>query len=68
MHLELSLNCRIHSYLTASGVLELITKRCLKVREPIENQQQLLLPLLAMIGFVTKIVEICPRGELRVEI
>lgn len=33
------------------------------MREPIENQQQLLLPLLAMIGFVTKITEICPRGE-----
>lgn len=53
----------LFSYLTASGVFELITKRCLKIREPIENQQHLLLPLLAMIGFITKITEICPRGS-----
>lgn len=48
-------------YLTASGILEQITKKCLMVREPIENQQSLLLPLLAMIGFVTKISEISTR-------
>lgn len=48
-------------YLTASGILENITKKCLMVREPIENQQSLLLPLLAMIGFVTKVSEISTR-------
>ena len=52
-----------YSYITASGILELITKKCLKVREPIESQQSLLLPLLAMMGLLTKITEICPRGN-----
>lgn len=33
------------------------------VREPIENQQSLLLPLLAMIGFLTKIAEISTRDS-----
>lgn len=33
------------------------------VREPIENQQSLLLPLLAMIGFLTKITEITTRDN-----
>ncbi|KAG5670752.1 hypothetical protein PVAND_000993 [Polypedilum vanderplanki] len=46
-------------YITASGLLEIVTKKCLKVREPIENQQNLLLPLLSMIGFVTKVTEVC---------
>lgn len=53
----------IRSYLTASGILEQITKKCLMVREPIENQQSLLLPLLAMIGFLTKISEISTRDH-----
>jgi len=53
-----------YSYITASGILELITKKCLKVREPIENQQGLLLPLLAMMGLLTKIAEICPKSKL----
>ncbi|XP_070496393.1 S phase cyclin A-associated protein in the endoplasmic reticulum [Chironomus tepperi] len=53
----------ILSYITASGILELITKKCLKVREPIENQQSLLLPLLAMMGLLTKIAEICPKNK-----
>ncbi|CAG9799097.1 unnamed protein product [Chironomus riparius] len=51
------------SYITASGILELITKKCLKVREPIENQQSLLLPLLSMMGLLTKITEICPKNK-----
>lgn len=33
------------------------------VREPIENQQSLLLPLLAMVGFLTKITEIATRDN-----
>jgi hypothetical protein len=49
------------SYLTATEILEQITRKCLLVREPIENQQSLLLPLLAMIGFLTKISEISTR-------
>lgn len=51
------------SYLTATGILEQITKKCLMVREPIENQQSLLLPLLAMVGFLTKITEIATRDN-----
>lgn len=34
------------------------------VREPIENQQSLLLPLLAMIGFITKIIEVSSRENI----
>ncbi|CRL00819.1 CLUMA_CG014070, isoform A [Clunio marinus] len=52
------------SYLTSSGIIEQITRKCLMVREPIENQQSLLLPLLAMIGFLTKIIEISTRDNL----
>lgn len=53
----------LFSYLSATGILEQITKKCLMVREPIENQQSLLLPLLAMVGFLTKISEISTRDN-----
>lgn len=33
------------------------------VREPIEHQQSLLLPLLACVGFLTKITEISTRDN-----
>jgi hypothetical protein len=52
-----------YSYIVASGIIEQISRRCYNVREPIENQQSLLLPLLAMIGFLSKIIEICPKNE-----
>lgn len=42
----------------SSGILELLSKQLLAVREPIESHQKLLLPLLAKIGFVTKVVEV----------
>ncbi|CAO1304056.1 unnamed protein product [Diamesa serratosioi] len=50
-------------YITASGILQQISRKCLRIREPIENQHSLLLPLMAMIGFLTKITEICPPDD-----
>lgn len=63
-------SCRIQdlfylfcSYIVASGIIEHITRKICSMKESIENQQNLLLPLLAMLGFLTKITEICPKGK-----
>lgn len=53
-----SLSQSFHSYLVSSGILELLSKQLLAVREPVDSHQKLLLPLLAKIGFVTKVVEV----------
>uniref|UniRef100_A0A8W7NZC0 Uncharacterized protein n=1 Tax=Anopheles coluzzii TaxID=1518534 RepID=A0A8W7NZC0_ANOCL len=43
-------------------LVESLVKRIDKVHESIENQTSLVLSLLASLGLLTKLVEICPKG------
>jgi hypothetical protein len=51
-----------YSYVIATGVVDILAKRCSKVRESVENQQSVVLSLLASLGFLTVIAELCPKG------
>ncbi|XP_061512013.1 S phase cyclin A-associated protein in the endoplasmic reticulum [Anopheles gambiae] len=50
------------SYIVCIGLVESLVKRIDKVHESIENQTSLVLSLLASLGLLTKLVEICPKG------
>lgn len=52
----------IYSYIVCIGLVESLVKRIDKVHESIENQTSLVLSLLASLGLLTKLVEICPKG------
>lgn len=52
----------IYSYTVATGLVDILAKRCLTVRESVENQQSVVLSLLAILGFLTKLAELCPKG------
>lgn len=51
------------SYTVATGLVDLLAKRCMIVKESVESQQSVVLSLLATIGLLTKIAELCPKGE-----
>lgn len=46
------------------GLVDILTLRCRKIREPIENHQSVVLSILATLGLLTKLAEICPKGQL----
>lgn len=46
------------------GLVDILTLRCRKIREPIENHQSVVLSILATLGLLTKLAEICPKGKL----
>uniref|UniRef100_A0A2M4B8P6 Putative s phase cyclin a-associated protein in the endoplasmic reticulum isoform x1 n=1 Tax=Anopheles marajoara TaxID=58244 RepID=A0A2M4B8P6_9DIPT len=50
------------SYIVSNGLVETLVKPISNVQESIENQTSLVLALLASLGFLTKLIEICPRG------
>lgn len=50
------------SYTVATGLVDILAKRCLIIHESVENQQSVVLSLLATIGLLTKLAELCPRG------
>ncbi|XP_050076497.1 S phase cyclin A-associated protein in the endoplasmic reticulum [Anopheles maculipalpis] len=50
------------SYIVSIGLVESLVRRIDKVHESIENQTSLVLSLLASLGLLTKLVEICPKG------
>ncbi|XP_035909541.1 S phase cyclin A-associated protein in the endoplasmic reticulum [Anopheles stephensi] len=50
------------SYIVSIGLVESLVQRIDKVHESIENQTSLVLSLLASLGLLTKLVEICPKG------
>ncbi|XP_053672123.1 S phase cyclin A-associated protein in the endoplasmic reticulum [Anopheles nili] len=50
------------SYIVSIGLVEHLVKRIDKIHESIENQTSLVLSLLASLGLLTKLVEICPKG------
>jgi hypothetical protein len=52
----------ISSYVVSTGVVDILAKRCSKVRESVEHQQSVVLSLLASLGFLTVIAELCPKG------
>uniref|UniRef100_A0A182P8C3 PUL domain-containing protein n=1 Tax=Anopheles epiroticus TaxID=199890 RepID=A0A182P8C3_9DIPT len=49
-------------YIVCIGLVESLVSRIDKVLESIENQTSLVLSLLASLGLLTKLVEICPKG------
>lgn len=44
------------------GLIDILTLRCRKIREPIEIHQSVVLSVLATLGLLTKFAEICPKG------
>lgn len=51
------------SYAVASGLIEILSRRCMKIRESVEVHQSVVLSLLATIGLLTKVIDVCPPGE-----
>ena len=44
------------------GLIDALSKRCMKIREPIENHQSVVLSILACLGLLTKFTDVCPKG------
>ncbi|XP_055847204.1 S phase cyclin A-associated protein in the endoplasmic reticulum [Episyrphus balteatus] len=51
------------SYAVATGLVEILSRRCMKIRESIEQHQSVVLSLLATLGFLTRFVDVCPPGS-----
>lgn len=51
-----------YSYSVMIGLVDVLTLRCRKIREPIENHQGVVLSVLATLGLLTKFAEVCPTG------
>lgn len=41
----------------------MLSRRCMKVRESIEQNQSVMLSLLTTLGFLTRFIDVCPPGE-----
>lgn len=52
----------LFSYAVAIGLIDALSKRCMKIREPIETHQSVVLSVLACLGLLTKFTDICPKG------
>ncbi|XP_013104459.2 S phase cyclin A-associated protein in the endoplasmic reticulum [Stomoxys calcitrans] len=50
------------SYAVITGLVEILSRRCMKIRESIENHQSVVLSLLATLGFITRFIDVCPAG------
>ncbi|TMW40387.1 hypothetical protein DOY81_014533, partial [Sarcophaga bullata] len=50
------------SYAVITGLIEILSRRCMKIRESIENHQSVVLSLLATLGFITRFIDVCPPG------
>ncbi|XP_058447006.1 calponin homology domain-containing protein DDB_G0272472 [Malaya genurostris] len=50
------------SYTVCLGLIDTLVKKFNTIRESVENQQSLVLSLLASLGLLTKLAELCPRG------
>lgn len=46
----------------ATGLVDTMSRRLLKIRESVENHGSVVLSLLATIGLLTKFGELCPRS------
>lgn len=47
----------------ATGLLDVMSRRCVKVRESVENHNSVILSLLATIALLTKFGDLCPKGK-----
>lgn len=52
------------SYMVSIGLVDILARRCMKVRETVENHKCVVLSLLGTLGLLTKIAELCPKGKL----
>lgn len=52
----------LFSYSVMIGLVDILTLRCRKIREPIESHQSVVLSILATLGLLTKFAEMCPKG------
>ncbi|XP_058819501.1 calponin homology domain-containing protein DDB_G0272472 isoform X2 [Topomyia yanbarensis] len=50
------------SYTVSLGLIDTLVRKFNTIRESVENQQSLVLSLLASLGLLTKLAELCPRG------
>nr|XP_014087439.1 S phase cyclin A-associated protein in the endoplasmic reticulum [Bactrocera oleae] len=50
------------SYAVMIGLIEILSRRCMKIRECIESHQSVVLSLLATLGFLTRFIDVCPAG------
>ncbi|EDW03943.1 GH11520 [Drosophila grimshawi] len=50
------------NYAVITGLIGMLSHRCMKVREPIEPNQSLMLSLLTTLGFLTRFSDVCPPG------
>lgn len=52
----------LRSYVVATGLVDTMARRLLKIRESVENHGSVILSLLATIGLLTKFGDLCPKG------
>ncbi|XP_055541837.1 S phase cyclin A-associated protein in the endoplasmic reticulum [Wyeomyia smithii] len=50
------------SYTVCLGLIDTLVRKFNTIRESVESQQSLVLSLLASLGLLTKLAELCPRG------
>ncbi|KAH8377807.1 hypothetical protein KR093_007233, partial [Drosophila rubida] len=49
-------------YAVITGLIGILSRRCMKVRESIEQNQSVMLSLLTTLGFLTRFIDACPPG------
>lgn len=54
--------CFHSSYAVSIGLIDILSRRCMKIREPIENHQSVVLSILACLGLLTKFADTFPKG------
>lgn len=50
------------SYAVSIGLIDALSKRCMKIREPIEAHQSVVLSVLACLGLLMKFTDVCQKG------
>ncbi|XP_052564886.1 S phase cyclin A-associated protein in the endoplasmic reticulum isoform X2 [Culex pipiens pallens] len=50
------------SYTVSLGLIDTLVRKFNKIQESVESQQSLVLSVLASLGLLTKLAELCPRG------
>ncbi|XP_031635291.1 uncharacterized protein LOC116348431 [Contarinia nasturtii] len=53
----------ILSYAVSIGLIDALSKKCMKIREPIEAHQSVVLSVLACLGLLTKFTDVCPKNS-----
>lgn len=51
------------SYAVSIGLIDVLARRCMKIRESIENHQSVVLSVLSCLCLLTKFADICPKGK-----